>query len=95
MGLANFFLGAANVAKKVIGHIGQGIKRIGHFVHNNHAGIATVGQAIAHASGNEHLKALANGMSVASNAYGALQNYHAGAYRQQFDPNIALGTPAK
>ena len=95
MGLTNFFLRATGVARKVIGHIGHVVKRVGQFVHNNHAGIATVAQAVAHASGNDHLKALANGVSVASNAYGALQNYHAGSYRQQFDPNVALGTPVK
>ena len=97
MGITNFFLRAAGVARKVVRHIGQGIKTFGHFVHNNHAGIATVAQAVAHASGNDQLKSIANGVSMASNAYGALQNYHGGTHlnRQRFDPNVAIGVPAK
>lgn len=87
----SFISNIGNAIRKRVGQIGHIVKRVGSFVGKHHATIATGLQGLAHLAGNDKLQAFANGVSQASTAYTALQNYHAGTHIRP--PTVVTGTP--
>jgi hypothetical protein len=69
-----------SIARRVGSIGGQVIRRVGQFVEAHHPSIAVVSKAIAEHSGNPTLKKVANGISMASNTYSAIQNYNKGTH---------------